>query len=54
MINKGYEKNQLCKRDSIMSTLAAVVLLQLKFSQPFKNVVMVVLWHSALSLPFPF
>ena len=29
--------NQLSKRDSVRSTLAAVVLLQLKFSRPFTN-----------------
>ena len=30
--------SQLFKRGSVRSTLAAVVLLQLKFSQPFTNV----------------
>ena len=31
--------HQLSKRDSVRSTLAAVVLLQLKFSRPFTNVI---------------
>ena len=31
--------SQLSKRDSVRSTLAAVVLLQLKFSRPFTNVI---------------
>ena len=31
--------NQLSKRDSVRSTLATVILLQLKFSRPFTNVI---------------
>ena len=33
----SYLDNLLSKRDSVRSTLAAVVLLQLKFSRPFTN-----------------